>query len=50
MYVRVYVKVKGMFLYSAVHPVRWTAQRVYTFPPLADLFIPTPTRLLLEAF
>ena len=23
---------------------------VYTYPPLADMFIPTPTRLLLEAF
>ena len=33
-----------MFLYSA-YPVLWTAQSVNTFPPLADLFIPTPTRL-----
>ena len=31
--------------------VCWTAQiALYTFPPLAGLFIPTPTRLLLEAF
>ena len=30
------------------YPVRWTAQNALHFPPLADLFIPTPTRLLLE--
>ena len=29
---------KGMVLYS----VRWTAQSALHFPPLADLFIPTP--------
>ena len=44
-------KGKGMFLYIAQYPVRWTAQSVVHFlPPLADLFIPTPTRLLREAF
>ncbi len=38
-------------LYIAQYPVRWTAQSALHFlPPLADLFIPTPTRLLREAF
>ena len=41
---------KGSF-YIAQYPVRWTAQSALHFlPPLADLFIPTPTRLLREAF
>ena len=40
---------KGSF-YIAQYPVRWTAQSASHFlPPLADLFIPTPTRLLREA-
>ena len=42
-------KGKGLF-YIARYPVRWTAQRALHFPPLADLFIPTPSRLLLAAF
>ena len=32
----------GMVLYIALYPVRWTAQSALHFPPLADLFIPTP--------
>ena len=32
---------KGSF-YIAQYPVRWTAQRALHFPPLTDLFIPTP--------
>ena len=41
---------KGRF-YIAQYPVRWTGQRALPLlPPLADLFIPTPTRLLREAF
>ena len=33
------------------YPVRWTAQSaIHFFPSLADLLIPTPTRLLREAF
>ncbi len=41
---------KGSF-YIAQYPVRWTAQSALHFlPPLADLFIRTPTRLLREAF
>ena len=44
------VKGKGSF-YIAQYPVRWTAQSALHFlPPLADLFIRTPTRLLREAF
>ncbi len=43
-------KCKGS-VYLAQYPVRWTAQSALHFlPPLADLFIPTPTRLLREAF
>ena len=34
-------KVKVWF-YIALYPVRWTAQSSLHFPPLADLFIPTP--------
>ena len=38
-------------LYIAQYPVRWTAQSaLHVLPSLADLFIPTPTRLLREAF
>ena len=41
---------KGSF-YIAQYPVRWTAQSALHFlPSLTDLFIPTPTRLLREAF
>ena len=41
---------KGMF-YIAWYPVRRSAQSVLVhFTPLADLFIPTPTQLLWEAF
>ncbi len=41
---------KGSF-YIAQYPVRWIAQSaLHLLPPLADLFIPTPTRLLREAF
>ena len=40
------VKGKGSF-YIAQYPVRWTAQSDLHSPPLAVLFIPTPTRLLL---
>ena len=37
---------KGSF-YIAQYPVRWTAQSALHFlPPLADLFIPAPTRIL----
>ena len=44
------IKGKGSF-YIAQYPVRWTAQSALHFlPSLADLFIPTPTRLLREAF
>ena len=43
-------KGKGSF-YIAQYPVRWTAQNALHFLlSLTDLFIPTPTRLLLEAF
>ena len=37
--------VKGkekVWFYIALYPVRWTAQSALHFPPLADLFIPTP--------
>ena len=30
------------FFYIALYPVHWTAQSALHFPPLADLFIPTP--------
>ena len=43
-------KSKGSF-YIAQYPVRWTAQSALRFlPSLADLFIPTPNRLLRQAF
>ena len=42
--------IKGSF-YIAQYPVRRTAQNALHFlSSLADLFIPTPTRLLREAF
>ena len=31
-----------VWFYIALYPVRWTAQSALHFPPLADLFIPTP--------
>ena len=31
-----------VWFYIALYPVRWTAQSASHFPPLADLFIPTP--------
>ena len=33
---------KNVWFYIALYPVRWTAQSALHFPPLADLFIPTP--------
>ena len=33
---------KKVWFYIALYPVRWTAQSALPFPPLADLFIPTP--------
>ena len=42
-------KGKGMVLYSAVSSPLDRSKR-FTLHPLADLFIPTPTRLLLEEF
>ena len=41
LYKRYGLKVKVWF-YIALYPVRWTAQSALHFPPLADLFIPTP--------
>ena len=41
--------VQGMFLYSAVSSPLDRSKR-FTLPPVTDLFIPTPTRLLREAF
>ena len=35
-------KKKKVWFYIALYPVRWTAQSALHFPPLADLFIPTP--------
>ena len=32
----------NVWFYIALYPVRWTAQSALHFPPLADLFIPTP--------
>ena len=44
--ISIYKKGKGSF-YIAQYPVRWTAQSaVHFLPSLADMFIPTPTRLL----
>ena len=43
-------KVNVVF-YIMQYPVRWTAQSALHFlPSLTDLFIPTPIRLLREAF
>ena len=33
---------KKVWFYIALYPVHWTAQSALHFPPLADLFIPTP--------
>ena len=33
---------KKVWFHIALYPVRWTAQSALHFPPLADLFIPTP--------
>ena len=33
---------KKVWFYIALYPVRWTAQSALHFPPLTDLFIPTP--------
>ena len=42
---------KKCSFYIAQYPVSWTAQRALHFlPSLADMFIPTPTQLLREAF
>ena len=35
-------KKKKVWFYIALYPVHWTAQSALHFPPLADLFIPTP--------
>ena len=35
-------KKKKVWFYLALYPVHWTAQSALHFPPLADLFIPTP--------
>ena len=36
-------KVKvNVWFYITLYPVRWTVQSALHFPPLADLFIPTP--------
>ena len=35
-------KERKVWFYIALYPVRWTAQSALHFPPLADLFIPTP--------
>ena len=35
-------KGKKVWFYIALYPVHWTAQSALHFPPLADLFIPTP--------
>ena len=35
-------KKKKVWFYIALYPIRWTAQSALHFPPLADLFIPTP--------
>ena len=44
------LKGKGSF-YIAQYPICWTVQSALQFlPSLADLFIPTRTRLLREAF
>ena len=36
------VYMEKVWFYIALYPVRWTAQSALHFPPLADLFIPTP--------
>ena len=42
-------KVKVWF-YIALYPVHWTAQSALHFPPLADLFIPTPFSASLNCY
>ena len=37
-----YLSTPFIWFYIALYPVHWTAQRALHFPPLADLFIPTP--------
>ena len=37
-----YIIKKKVWFYIALYPVHWTAQSALHFPPLADLFIPTP--------
>ena len=37
-----YCKKVKVWFYIALYLVRWTAQSALHFPPLADLFIPTP--------
>ena len=37
-----WAKKKKVWFYIALYPVHWTAQSALHFPPLADLFIPTP--------
>ena len=43
------VKKVNVWFYIAQYPVHWSAQSALHCP-LADLFIPAPTRLLREAF
>ena len=38
----VWITCKKVWFYIALYPVHWTAQSALHFPPLADLFIPTP--------
>ena len=42
MVIEKHLKGKKVWFYIAQYPVRWTAQSALHFPPLADLFIPTP--------
>ena len=44
-----YDSFKGAFLLSSVSSP-WDCSKCFTFHPQADLFIPTPSRLLWEAF
>ena len=41
-YLSRYSRYGMVWFYIALYPVRWTAQSALHFPPLADLFIPTP--------
>ena len=38
----VFIRYLKVWFYIALYPVHWTAQSGLHFPPLADLFIPTP--------